>query len=117
MASELPGELVPALVRWRNALGAIPQTKDSCFPVTFLLSPIIPILRSDHYRNPGDGKNTFLILPRAAGSYLLHWYKQERYLHNCMEKWKQPANVGSCVWQNETPSALVETMEGGKQQD
>lgn len=23
-----------------------------------------------------------------------------------MEKWKEPASLGSCVWQNEAPSAL-----------
>lgn len=50
-------------------------------------------------------------------SYLLDQHTQQRCLHNCMEKWKQPANLGSCVWQSEAPSALVETMEGGKQQD
>lgn len=50
-------------------------------------------------------------------SYLLHQCKQERCLHNCMEKWKEPASLGSCVWQNEAPSALLETMESGKQQD
>lgn len=34
-----------------------------------------------------------------------------------MEKWKEPASLGSCVWQNEAPSALLETVESGKQQD
>lgn len=41
-------------------------------------------------------------------SYLLHQCKQERCLHNCMEKWEEPASLGSCVWKNEAPSALLE---------
>lgn len=63
MASELPGELVSAFVRWINAVGAIPQTKDSHFSVTFLLSLITSVLRSGHYKNPGAGKTPFSFYP------------------------------------------------------
>lgn len=63
MASDLPGELVSALVRQKNAVGAVPQKKDSCFPVTFLLSPIISVLRSGQYKNPGAGKTPFSFYP------------------------------------------------------
>lgn len=50
-------------------------------------------------------------------SYLLHQCKQQRCLHNCMEKWEEPASLGSCVWKNEAPSALLENMGSGKQQE
>lgn len=53
-------------------------------------------------------------------SYLLHQCKQERCLHNCMEKWEEPASLGSCVWKNEAPSALLEkkkNLGSGKWQE
>lgn len=71
-------------------------------PITFPLSPTISVLRLNHHKKTQElGKNTFLILPRAAGTGVIFYTqcKQERCLHNCMEKWKEPASLGSCVWQ------------------
>lgn len=63
MASWLRGELVPALVGWTNAVGPIPQTKTSYFLIAFLLTPIISVPRSGHYKNPGDGRTPFSFYP------------------------------------------------------
>lgn len=70
MAFGLRGELVPALVRWTSAVGAIPQTKTSCFLVAFLLTPIISVLRSGHYKNPGDGRTPFSFYPEQLAAKL-----------------------------------------------
>lgn len=39
------------------------KQEDSCFPVPFLLSPILSVLSSGHYKSPGDGKTPFSFYP------------------------------------------------------
>lgn len=96
VAAELPGELVSA---WSD--GAVLEVqslkqKTDFSPITFLLSPTISVLRSNHHKNPGTGKNTFLILPRAAGSRVIFYTSVSRR-GVCIIAWKSGKNLP--VWE------------------
>lgn len=113
----LPGELVSACSD--GEVQSLKQKTDFFFPLLSSSAPPISLLRSNHHKNPGIGKKHYFNFTQSSwqSSYLLHQCKQERCLHNCMEKWKEPASLGSCVWQNEAPPALLENMGSGKQQE
>lgn len=66
------------------------------FPITFLLGPTISVLRSNRHKNPGTGKNTFLILPRAAGSRVIFYTSISRR-GVCIIAWKSGKNLP--VWE------------------
>lgn len=106
VAAELPGELVsPCSDGEGLEVQSLKQKTDFFFPITFLLSPTISVLRLNHHKNPGTGKNTFLILPRAAGSRVIFYTSVSRR-GVCIIAWKSGKNLP--VWEavsgkNEAP--------------
>lgn len=61
-----------------------------------LLSPTTSVLRSNHHKSPGIGKNTIFILPRAAGSRVIFYTSISRR-GVCIIAWKSGKDLP--VWE------------------
>lgn len=85
----LPGQMEQC---WR----CNPSNKRQIFFSHHPHSPTISVLRSNHHKNPGIGKNTFLILPRAAGSRVIFYTSVSRR-GVCIIAWKSGKNLP--VWE------------------